>query len=158
MWFKAGDVDMVRLGLAAGAAFAWSMVSVTGAFGTGKVEPVGKWNTSIGPMTIQKTADGLFSLSFAEFPGTATGELYDLGDGDLRMKGVWRDIIKDKECAEASEGSKHWGGFDMTFHGPPNVDREAVNGIWTLCELIKPKPTAGMQATEGMRFAGEKVR
>jgi hypothetical protein len=146
---------MVRLGLAAGAALLCS----TAAFGVGTVEPVGKWQTSNGPMTITKAADGAFSLSFEKFPGKATGELYDYGDGDMRMKGAWWDIITAEECPEALEGSKHWGGFDVTFHGPPNLDREVVGGVWTFCELIKPMPTDGSpQVTEGWSFSGEKVK
>jgi hypothetical protein len=147
---------MVRRGLAAIAVLLFS----TAAFGVGTVEPVGKWRTSFGPMTIGKAADGTFSLSFEEYPGKATGEIYAWGggDGDMRMKGAWWDIIKDRECPDASEGSRHWGGFDVTFHGPPALDREVVGGVWTFCELIKPMPTDGSpQVTEGWSFSGEKV-
>ena len=102
-------------------------------------------------MTIEKPADGAFTISFEKFPGKVTGELYTIGgDGDLRMKGAWWDVETVKECPDESEGSKHWGGFDVTFHGPPNLDREVFGGVWTFCELIKPMPTDGTpQVTEG---------
>jgi hypothetical protein len=145
---------MVRLWLAAGAALLCS----TAALAVGTVEPVGKWQTSYGLMTIEKSADGAFALSFEEFPGKATGVLYGYGD-DLRMKGAWWDIDTVKECEEASQGSKHWGGFDVTFHGPPTLDREVFGGVWTFCALIKPMPTDGSpQVTEGLSFSGDKVK
>ena len=146
---------MVKSWLAAGAALLWS----TAAMAVGTVEPVGKWKTSNGPMTIEKAADGAFTLTFDEFPGKATGRLYSYGDDDLRMKGEWWDIGTVKECAEPSGGSKYWGGFDVTFHGPPTLDREVFGGIWTFCELIKPMPTDGSpQVTEGWSFSGDKVK
>ena len=77
----------------------------------------------------------------------------------MRMKGVWFDVETVKECPEASEGSKFWGGFDVAFHGPPVLDREVFQGIWTFCELIKPMPTPGNpQVTEGWSFSGEKAK
>jgi len=145
--------------LKAGFFGAAALLVSTGAFAVGTVEPVGRWETSNGPMTIEKLADGTLSLTLEKFPGKAIGELYTLGEGgDLRMKGRWWDVIKDRECPEASEGSKHWGGFDVTFHGPPTLDREVLGGVWTFCELVKPMPTDGTpQVTEGWSFSGQKV-
>jgi hypothetical protein len=142
---------MVRLGLAAGAA----LLCTTAALAGGTVEPAGTWNTGRGPLTIAKAADGTFTLRFEQFPGRATGTLYDRGDGDMRMKGVWFDVETVEECAEASEGSTFWGGFDVAFHGPPALDRAVFQGVWTFCALIKPM-TDGMQVAEGVSFSGEK--
>ena len=148
---------MVRRGLAAGAALLLS----TAAFAVGTVEPVGTWNTGRGARNIEKAAEGTVLLSFEEYPGKVTGEIYDRGEGgdDMRMKGVWFDIETVKECVQASEGSKFWGGFDVAFHGPPVLDREVFQGVWTFCEMIKSMPTDGTpQVTEGVSFSGEKVR
>ena len=150
---------MVRRWLAASAALVCSTLYISGAFAVGTVDPVGKWQTGRGPLTIEKAADGSFTFVFEKFPGKMTGEIYSYGDGDLRMKGAWWDIETVKACGQESDGSKHWGGFDVTFHGPPTLDREVFGGIWTFCELSKPMPTDGTpQVTEGWSFSGQKVK
>src|SRR5690606_32423303 len=60
MRLSLGGLRMVRLGLAAGAA----LLGSTAAFGGGTVDPVGTWNTGRGPMTIEKVADGSFTIAF----------------------------------------------------------------------------------------------
>lgn len=109
--------------------------------------PEGRWNTGQGPVTISRDAAG-YTLTFEQFPGKATATL----KGD-KLTGQWWDIAKVQPCETESDGSKHWGGFQVTFYGPPQVDRHVFQGIWTYCQLVPE----GDSVVEGSGFSGERA-
>lgn len=139
---------MVRLlgGLAAAGAVLLSCAAL--AQEAVKVE--GRWNTSNGPITISADGAGGYTIAFAQFPGKVTATL----KGD-KLTGQWWDVAQIQPCGTESEGTKSWGGFQVTFYGPPNIEKPAFQGIWTYCQIPPADPPEGGSSIEGSNFAGE---
>lgn len=99
------------------------MLPAIGAAGANAAEITGAWDTSQGPVSISRSGDGSYAVSFKLAAGKVVGTL----NGDV-FKGTWiRDKIGQR-CPTQKEGSPFWGDFEVTFY-PNNI----FVGLWTYC-------------------------
>lgn len=128
----------------AGILVAWSATA------DGPPSIAGRWKTTNGPITIAPDGAGRYTLAFDKLPGKVTATL----TGD-RLTGRWWNVATAQPCAAESEGTKNWGGFQVSFYGPPAIVKPAFQGIWTFCLVPPAEPQSGV--IEGTNFAGEKA-
>lgn len=99
---------------------------VTMAISTGTVhaaEIEGNWETTQGPVTISRSDDGTYVVSFDLIKGKVAGAL----SGDV-FEGTWVRGNHGLRCPTEMEGSPFWGQFKITFYGPPGF-----TGLWSYC-------------------------
>lgn len=112
--------------------FAGLMLSVMAGCGQSAFAEVsieGPWDTSEGPMTIERLAGNAVRAAYGADQGRIVGQLED-----SKLSGQWIERFSDRRCASEVDGSAYWGWVQFDF----TVDGSSFEGRWGYCENASP--------------------